>query len=226
MTARTISVGRFCLIATAGLCAYCLAADEVHTTGTRTGWKQHDAERTKPPVLEPSSRPEAILRAEGRGDPVRRQESRRLAVFQRPTGEVEGGRRRVGGRSRRGGDPDSRSIRRCSIARRVGFARAGGRQRAGPRQQRDFFDGPLRTASSRFLSGRHLRGWPGRSDLRPISPFVQRLAPPASGRRSMSPFGGRGSTPAASCSNRRGSRSSITAFSFKTTKKFSARPTG
>lgn len=61
MTARTISVGRFCLIATAGLCAYCLAADEVHTTGTRTGWKQHDAERTKPPVLEPSSRPEAIF---------------------------------------------------------------------------------------------------------------------------------------------------------------------
>ena len=59
MKVRHISTGRFCLIATAGLCAYCLAADEIQTTGTSTGWKQHDFSRTKPPVLEPSGRLES-----------------------------------------------------------------------------------------------------------------------------------------------------------------------
>ena len=44
----------FAMTATAGLCV-CLAADEIPKTGTRAGWKQHDSDRPKPPVIEPAT---------------------------------------------------------------------------------------------------------------------------------------------------------------------------
>lgn len=54
-----LTIGRLGLLATAGLCAYGMAADELHVTGTKTGWKQHDFSRPKPRVLEPPARPES-----------------------------------------------------------------------------------------------------------------------------------------------------------------------
>ena len=41
----------------------------------------------------------------------------------------------------------------------------------------DLPDGPVRDPGARLLQGRHLRRRPGRGDLRPVSPAVQRLAP-------------------------------------------------
>jgi N-acetylglucosamine malate deacetylase 1 len=52
MTVCFASIARLFMTLTAGLCV-CLGADKVPKTGTGTGWKQHDAGRPKPPVVEP-----------------------------------------------------------------------------------------------------------------------------------------------------------------------------
>ena len=52
MTARLTTIVRISLMVAAGLCV-CVAADTVPKTGTRNGWRQHDAARPKPPVIEP-----------------------------------------------------------------------------------------------------------------------------------------------------------------------------
>jgi N-acetylglucosamine malate deacetylase 1 len=56
MTVRIVSIARLFMMLTAGLCV-CLGADTVPKTGTRNGWKQHDAGRPKPPVVEPAASP-------------------------------------------------------------------------------------------------------------------------------------------------------------------------
>ncbi len=53
MPARFTSIVRLSLVVTVGLSAS-LAAGELGVTGTSNGWKQHDAQRTKPPVVKPA----------------------------------------------------------------------------------------------------------------------------------------------------------------------------
>src|SRR5690349_600868 len=52
MVLRTSQISLLCTIATTGLIAV-LVADEIHKTGTDTGWRQHALNRPKPPVAEP-----------------------------------------------------------------------------------------------------------------------------------------------------------------------------
>ena len=59
MPARSRSIGASLLVLAVTL-GVCLAADVVHRTGTKNGWKQHDVARPKPPVVEPAASPVSI----------------------------------------------------------------------------------------------------------------------------------------------------------------------
>ena len=175
MIPRLKSFVRLSVVVIAGASAS-LAADERGATGTRGGWKQHDAARPKPPVAEPA---EAQAAARPPRGAVVLFDGANLNAWQTPEGKpagwkVTGGEMEIVPGA---GEIETKG-RYGDLQLHIEWAAPSPPQGQGQDRGNSgiFFMGKYELQVLDSYRGRHLHRRPDRRDLRAVSAAVERSA--------------------------------------------------